>query len=337
MRQTRQYHLMEKRILSGLGRFFAALGNSLSRLLSFFDRKLTVMVVPHSHDRVVHLQTNMFAMILGGILIGGIIATCLYFSQNSLAVNEEISHLRNENRETLASFDEMRDENNNLLQVSKRFKSAMSRSLSLLGITPTNSMSQTPARSSDLAALLTTEDISSGSARETNNIRDLTAYLENSIVPIERMSHTLELYGTLFTDIPSIWPIKNGIGHISMQFGQGINPITGQYYIHKGLDLSTYRTGDPVIVTANGQVVGINYDPYGYGNYIIVKHKHGIYTLYAHMSTVRIRKGDFVSQGDVIGSIGGTGVVTGPHLHYEVHIGSDVVDPVKYVNLKIDK
>jgi murein DD-endopeptidase MepM/ murein hydrolase activator NlpD len=55
------------------------------------------------------------------------------------------------------------------------------------------------------------------------------------------------------------------------------------------------------------------------------------------MASTRVKKGQFVSQRDVIGYIGSTGISTGPHLHYEVHIGSDVVDPAKYVNIKVAK
>jgi murein DD-endopeptidase MepM/ murein hydrolase activator NlpD len=53
------------------------------------------------------------------------------------------------------------------------------------------------------------------------------------------------------------------------------------------------------------------------------------------MNTVYVQKGEFISQYHVIGTIGNTGVTTGPHLHYEVHIGSDVVDPMKYLNIKV--
>ena len=87
------------------------------------------------------------------------------------------------------------------------------------------------------------------------------------------------------------------------------------------------------MATANGQVVTVTYDD-SFGYYVIIKHKHGIYTRYAHMDTVRVKKGEVVTQRQVIGTIGSTGISTGPHLHYEVHIGSDVVDPAKYVNIK---
>ena len=70
-------------------------------------------------------------------------------------------------------------------------------------------------------------------------------------------------------------------------------------------------------------------------DFVVIKHNHGIYTRYAHLNNYRVQKGQLVEQGDIIGYVGNTGVSTGPHLHYEVHIGSDVVDPAKYINIKL--
>jgi murein DD-endopeptidase MepM/ murein hydrolase activator NlpD len=336
---THQYKKFEKRLAGAAGgvagKGFSAARRGMSRMFALLDRKLTIMIVPHSNNRVLNLQTNVFALLFGFLLLAGLGATFVVFSQNAVKDGVQISHLRDENRRTLASLDELRDENNNLLQTAKRFQSSLSQSLSLLGIAPTNSARQTPVRTSDLASLFTTDDLAAGSIQETANIRQLAAYLEGAMQPIEQIGKLLEAQGTLLSDIPSISPVKTGTFHVSMPFGQNIHPITGQWYIHKGLDLSTYRIGDGVMATANGQVVSINYDGAGFGNYIIIRHKHGMYTLYAHMNNVRVRKGQFVTQGETVGTIGATGVVTGPHLHYEVHVGSDVVDPVKYIALKL--
>jgi murein DD-endopeptidase MepM/ murein hydrolase activator NlpD len=78
----------------------------------------------------------------------------------------------------------------------------------------------------------------------------------------------------------------------------------------------------------------VNYEGGGFGNYIIIRHKHGFYTRYAHLLSSRVKNGQKVQQGEVIGYIGNTGLSTGPHLHYEVHIGSDVVDPYKFLNIR---
>lgn len=291
------------------------------------------MVVPHSQARPLSFQTNIFALTLGVLLVVGIVSTFFYFNKQSIGSSAEIARLQNENRKTLASLDELREQNTDLLQTAKRFQSSLSQSLSLLGINQTDSTAKASLQGGDLSSLFSTNDLASGTAREAADIQQLTSFLEGAIQPIEQIGKMLESQGTLFSDIPSIWPLKNGVGHISMAFGQNEHPITGQWYIHKGLDFSTWRTGDPIVATANGQVVTVSFDS-GFGNYVIIKHKHGIYTRYAHMKNFRVKKGEFVEQGDVIGTIGNTGLTTGPHLHYEVHIGSDVVDPAKYINVK---
>ncbi len=338
MAKTRRYKKIEKNVVSSVvsvfGRWFSAIGRGLSKFFHICDSKLTIMIVPHSQGKVLNFQTNVFALVFGVLLVVGIASTFLYLNKKAAGSGAEISRLMNENRQTLASLDELRDENNNLLQTAKRFQSSLSQSLSLLGINQSTTVTKASMNDSDLSSLFDTRDQVTGSTKEASDIRELNSYLESTVQPIEQIGKMLESQETLFTDIPNIWPVKGGIGHISMPFGQNIHPITGQWYIHKGLDFSTYRSGDPVIATANGQVVTVGYDA-SFGNYIIIKHKHGIYTRYCHLSTIRCRKGQFVSQRDVIGTIGNTGVTTGPHLHYEIHIGSDVVDPAKYVNVKL--
>mgnify|MGYP002626949398 CR=1 FL=1 len=337
MARTRRYKKLEKnlvsRIGSGLGAFFGAIGKGIVGIFHIFDKKLTIMVVPHGKGKVLNLQTNVFAVIMGFVLVAGIAFSFVPFTRQTSQNGTEIARLREENKETLASLDELRDENNNLLQSAKRFQDSLSKSLALLGINQSETVSKSTGSTSDLSSLFDTQDIGSGTLKETADVRQLTSYLETAVQPVEQIGKMLEQQGTLFTDIPNIWPVKNGIGHISMAFGQNVHPITGQWYIHKGMDFSTYRSGDPVIATANGQVVTVGYDD-SFGNYVIIKHKYGIYTRYAHLSTTRVNKGDSVTQRQVIGTIGNTGVTTGPHLHYEVHIGSDVVDPAKYINIK---
>ena len=337
MARKRRYKKVEENfvshILHGFGSFFSSIGKALVHLVHIFDEKLTIMVVPHSNGKVVNVQTNVLAITIGFIIIVGVIISFIPFTKNSTLSVIEINRLKEENRETLASLDELRDENNNLLQSAKRFQSSLSQSLALLGIIQEDNTVR-GGSGGDLSSLFDTRDAVSGTLKETADIKQLSDYLENAVQPVEQIGKMLESQSALFSDIPNIWPIKGGIGHISMAFGQNIHPITGQWYIHKGMDISTYRSGDPVLATANGQVVHVGFDPNGYGNYIVIKHKHGIYTRYAHLSTTRVEKGDQVTQRQVIGTIGNTGMSTGPHLHYEIHIGSDVVDPAKYINIK---
>lgn len=292
------------------------------------------MVVPHSQKKVVNFQTTFFSLIFFVLLVVGIFVSFFWFTRYTMVSAKNLSQLQVESRETQASLDRLKDETGNLLKAAQNFQSAFSGTLSLIGLETTDTTAKSNIQNGDLSSLFNVKEKAQGSVKEIAELQRLTGYLENSVQPIQEIGKLLDSQNTLFSDIPSLWPIKGGIGHVSMVFGQNKHPFTGQWYIHKGVDLSTYRSGDAILATADGQVVTVEYDP-GFGNYVIIKHKHGFYTRYAHMQSFRVQRGQYVQQGQVIGYIGNTGVSTGPHLHYEVHIGSDVVDPMKYLNIKV--
>lgn len=339
-KSQKRYKQVEKKLASKFRKsivaFFKAIGGFFVKIFRVFDSKLTIMIVPHSQSKVINFQTNVFALTFGTIIAIGVISSFFYFNRRSISANAEIVNLQNQNRETLASLDKLRDENANLFQAAKRFQTSLSNSLSLLGINQSTTTTNVSLSNGDLSSLFNTKDIVSGAAHEVEDIKELTSYLEDAVQPIEQIGKMLETQQNLFTEIPSIWPVKNPNAHISMAFGPNLHPVKNYWYIHKGLDFSTYRTGDPIVATASGQVVYVGYDS-NFGNAIIVKHKHGMYTRYAHLNSIRVNRGESVAQGQVIGTLGNTGLTTGPHLHYEVHIGSDVVDPAKYINVKLYK
>jgi murein DD-endopeptidase MepM/ murein hydrolase activator NlpD len=233
-------------------------------------------------------------------------------------------------KDTQANLDQLRDEISRLQRQTREFQATFSRTLSSIGA---EIPAVTSANTGDLSSVLDIRETTEGTLKEVDDIRNMTEYIKYAVDPLKELERIFDSQIALLTEIPNIWPIKGGIGHISMFFGQNENPFGGQYYIHKGIDLSTYRQGDPIVTTADGQVVTIDWDQ-GFGNYIIIKHKHGFYTRYAHLLSVKVTTGQRVQQGEVIGYIGNTGLSTGPHLHYEVHIGSDVVDPYKYLNIR---
>jgi murein DD-endopeptidase MepM/ murein hydrolase activator NlpD len=336
--RTRGYKRVENNIFRSIGRFcikcFIAIGNGFSALFRGGRRKLTIMVVPHSQKRVINFQTTFFSLVFFLVIIAGIFGSFFWFTRNAIVTNKNMSELQKDSRESRASLDRLKDETGNLLKAAQNFQNAFSGTLSLVGLDSSSATMKSSVQNGDLSSLFNVKETAQGSTKEIAEIQKLTGYLENSVQPIEEIGKLLDSQNSLFSDIPSLWPIKGGIGHVSMTFGQNRHPFTGQWYIHKGVDLSTYRSGDPILATADGQVVTVDFDP-GFGNYVIIKHKHGFYTRYAHMQSFRVQRGQYVQQGQVIGYIGNTGVSTGPHLHYEVHIGSDVVDPMKYLNIKV--
>ncbi len=119
-----------------------------------------------------------------------------------------------------------------------------------------------------------------------------------------------------------IWPTIGG--YVSC----GINGYKG----HTGTDIAGCGHGSNIYASASGTVVKANWGRTGYGNYIIINHGDGIQTLYAHCSNLYVRVGQFVNQGDVIAAMGSTGNSTGTHLHFEIRINGQYVNPMNYVS-----
>jgi len=102
---------------------------------------------------------------------------------------------------------------------------------------------------------------------------------------------------------------------------------------HTGIDIAA-PLGSPVRATADGRVAWVGYEPGGYGLYLVLEHRNGISTLYAHLEQATVKAGQMVRRGDVVGSVGNSGLSTGPHLHYEVRAGGRPVDPQPYLEGK---
>jgi murein DD-endopeptidase MepM/ murein hydrolase activator NlpD len=99
--------------------------------------------------------------------------------------------------------------------------------------------------------------------------------------------------------------------------------------MHSGIDIDGV-TGQPIVAVKAGRVILSSYYS-GYGNAVVVDHGGGVTTLYGHMSEFDVSKGSFVEQGQVLGKVGCTGSCTGDHLHFEVRISGDPVDPMPYL------
>ncbi len=123
-----------------------------------------------------------------------------------------------------------------------------------------------------------------------------------------------------------MWPVS---GPVLSGFGYRVHPITGQYTMHTGIDIGV-GYGVPIHAADSGTVIYATWMG-GYGNVIIVDHGGGISTLYAHQSSLAVGNGTRVTRGQVIGYVGSTGFSTGPHLHFEVRLNGNPVNPMGYL------
>lgn len=113
---------------------------------------------------------------------------------------------------------------------------------------------------------------------------------------------------------------------VTSGFGMRFHPILHIYRLHAGIDFGT-PVGTPVRSAAPGEVVAAT-SMRGFGNVVIVDHGGGISTVYGHLSRIGVRTGERLAQGQVLGASGNSGLSTGPHLHWEVHVGGRAVDPM---------
>jgi murein DD-endopeptidase MepM/ murein hydrolase activator NlpD len=112
-------------------------------------------------------------------------------------------------------------------------------------------------------------------------------------------------------------------------FGTRIHPIFHTRIKHTGIDIDG-RTGDPVRAASAGEVLYAGWLR-GYGQVIILDHGGSLTTVYAHLSRIEVQEGAKVGAGEVIGRVGATGVATGSHLHFEVRVNGNAVNPMGYL------
>ena len=134
----------------------------------------------------------------------------------------------------------------------------------------------------------------------------------------------------LYAAIPAIQPISNKqLLALSSGYGWRTHPIYKVKKMHPGIDFAA-SIGTPIYATADGTVDQVSVKFSGYGKMVEIDHGFGYRTRYAHMHGFAVRSGQNVKRGDLIGYVGNTGMSTAPHLHYEVFINGEHVDPVHY-------
>jgi murein DD-endopeptidase MepM/ murein hydrolase activator NlpD len=156
-------------------------------------------------------------------------------------------------------------------------------------------------------------DLSKEAFQRERTLKDLTQFLQAQ--------------KSVLLSIPSLWPV---CGRITSAFGEvRLSPSSGGTRPHMGIDISA-PPGTPIVAPADGIVLSAGREA-EYGLLICVDHGHGYTTMYGHLKEIRVKPGDRVKAGQMLGTVGTTGYTTGPHLHYEVRIHGRPVNPFSYL------
>lgn len=137
--------------------------------------------------------------------------------------------------------------------------------------------------------------------------------------------------GDMASCIPSIYPVNPKTVQLTSPFGARYHPIRQAIVFHEGVDLAG-PAGQPVYATGDGVVESTQINFSGYGNVIVIDHGFGYKTRYAHLKEIKVTEGQVVIRGDRIGTLGSSGLSTGPHLHYEVIYRGVQINPWNYLN-----
>jgi len=183
-----------------------------------------------------------------------------------------------------------------------------------------------------------TEQQPGGAALTVGKVSEMTVSSSGDIDGMIKRANSLaasfaEVTGALahntekMSRIPSIMPTA---GWLSSTYSLSrFHPILHYARPHEGIDVSA-PMGAPIVAPAGGVVRLVTWET-GYGNVLEIDHGDGIVTKYAHCSKIVVRPGQHVKRGDIIANVGSTGLSTGPHVHYEIHVNGKVVDPLTYV------
>ena len=163
----------------------------------------------------------------------------------------------------------------------------------------------------------------------SGNIDNLMDRIESQKELLDNLMKLVQDKEKQLASIPSISPIGDkNIQLLASGYGYHLHPLYRTLKMHSGIDLAAPK-GAPVYATGKGQVVSAGSSS-DYGNNVIVDHGYGYKTLYAHLDKIKVKRGQKLQRGDVIGEIGSTGRSTAPHLHYEVRKNNKTENPVNY-------
>ncbi|OQB95842.1 MAG: Murein DD-endopeptidase MepM [Spirochaetes bacterium ADurb.Bin110] len=326
------------RLAEGLASSFIALQVTLRRLLAWGRTRVVFAMIPQSERPSRKFEIRRFsllAIVLTIVIcIGAAIISIGAYSTKSVKVISLEAQLSDAYR----SIDRLRESSENLLSETAKFEEKLGQVIEIAQSKGKPTVQQ--STSEEILKVAGLDDPILGQlsndpvSRDLLKLNNIADTLEKSLGALDDIAKMLASQKDIMTEVPNIWPIKGNLGHITMYFGQNENPFsTGQWYLHTGIDISTNRIGDTVLATADGKVIDIHYDS-SLGNSITIQHSHGFTTRYGHLRSFAVKKGQRVSQGDVIGYLGNTGKTTGPHLHYEVYLGTSLIDPLRFLSIR---
>ncbi|MCX7026042.1 MAG: M23 family metallopeptidase [Spirochaetes bacterium] len=328
--------LLYAKLVAGSKALFGWLAAAFARILAWARRRTFIEIIPEAARPSRRLRINNLSLSLIALAFIGLFGFAIFAVSRFAYVFVDLEIAKRDLAESRVMVDNLRDRVETLSGSALKFEASLSGLLAAVAKNEDGADLDVSVNRAlgvaGLTSLLNMPESGDLGNRELARLKDLTGYLDSAVPGLEKASTILAGQKEIMSEIPNIWPIQGGIGHVSMYFGQNENPFSsGQWYLHSGIDISTFHTGDPIVATADGKVIAASYDG-TLGNAVTIQHSHGFLTRYGHLRAFKVSIGQIVTQGQVIATLGNTGQTTGPHLHYEVHLGMSIIDPLRFLN-----
>ncbi|HOJ64236.1 MAG TPA: peptidoglycan DD-metalloendopeptidase family protein [Spirochaetota bacterium] len=331
MNKINNFKKIEKSLFVWFVNLFSIIKRFFLSIINFFlnagNQKVTVMLIPHSEKKVFNFRVNVFILFLFFFFLFstlGIISflTIANFKKSIDYNNLSLKTMLNENR--AREYEELI---NDILDNHRILKGKLNLLLTKIDSSIIKDSDQGKGGISNIVDTTSLTEFE----QEKIEVKKLLDDYQYSIQAFNEINKMVDNYNRILKDMPYGSPVL-GFYSVTSTFGFRIHPIYKVLDMHTGIDLA-YQPGTPIVATAPGIVDKVDYDGGGYGWYLKIQHTKGFSTLYAHLrSQPIVRPGDKVRKGQIIGYMGSTGMSTGTHVHYEVRLGNNLLDPWQFIN-----
>lgn len=308
--------------------FWSEMKRQLQRLMMKIHEKgsqrLTIMVVPHSEKKTINIHISNYVLFFTTVLLVAMVVTSMYTISENAQANKQVVILRqldDYNRRQIAEY------KSSIESVSERFYNFKSDIGSIISGVSSEKNFQ------ELNPIEIKESSNTTVAKGVKTLEQMQFELDVIRENVKRLGKYVMDHKKLLREMPSRYPLQMR-GRLTSKYGPRVDPVyKWRIENHPGIDLAVIP-GTPVLAAADGTVRMAEYNG-GYGLVVEVQHKYGMATRYAHLMRFGpgIYPGAQVKQGQVIGYVGTTGKSTGYHLHYEVRIGGETVNPLPYATM----
>jgi murein DD-endopeptidase MepM/ murein hydrolase activator NlpD len=297
-------------------------------------RRWTVVFVPHGSEpsKIIEVSYGLIKTAIGGVALG--LAAALLVGYATMARTADLSrtaHLQDENSRLAQEIGELHGRLSSLSDTLTRISQRDARIRVLANLEPIDPQVQAAGIGGPTLAARPGLLNAGPAVRRSEEIRvDLNALIRRANLlasSFEEAKDSLASHSQRLAATPSIMPTQGWLTSAFSSMRE--HPILHIARPHEGIDV-TAPMGSPIEAPAAGVVTDAGWES-GYGNTVTIDHGYGVTTKFAHASKLLVRTGQRVQRGQRIALVGNTGLATGPHLHYEVHVNGRPVDPLKYV------